>query len=42
MTTRGFFDFTLEFLEVYEHFALMPHRVDPGVLGEVEDEEHLI
>ena len=42
MLTNRLFDFALEFSEVSEHFALMPHRVDPGVLGEVEDEEHLI
>ena len=42
MVTRGFFDFAFEFLEVSEHFALMPHRVDLGVLGEVVDEEHVI
>ena len=42
MTTRGFFDFTLEFLEVSEHFALMPHRVDPCVPGEVIDERDVI
>mgnify|MGYP000636192767 CR=1 FL=1 len=42
MTTRGFFDFALKFLEVSEHFAFMSHRVDPGVPGEVVDEEHVI
>ena len=31
MSTNGFFDFSLEFLEVSEHFTLIPHRVDPGV-----------
>ena len=42
MSTDGFFDFALEFLEVSEHFALIPHRIDLGVLGEVVDEEHVI
>ena len=42
MSTSGFFDFALEFLEVFEHFTLMPHRVDPGVPREVVDEEHII
>ena len=35
MSTDSFFDFVLEFLEVPEHFALLPHRVDPGVPGEI-------
>ena len=35
MSTIGFFDFDLKFLEVSEHFALLPHRVDPGVPGEI-------
>ena len=42
MSTGGFFDFALEFLEVSEHFALIPHRIDPGVPREVVDEEHVI
>ena len=42
MSTSGFFDFALEFLEVSEHFALMPHQVDPGVPREVVDEEHVV
>ena len=42
MSTGSFFDFILEFLEVSEHFALVPHRVDPCVPGEVVDEEHVI
>ena len=42
MPTSGFFDFALEFLEVSEHFALMPHQVDLGIPGEVIDEEHVI
>ena len=42
MSTDGLFDFVLEFLEVSEHFALLPHRVDPGVPGEVVDEEHVV
>ena len=40
--TCGFFDISLQILEVSEHFALMSHRVDPGVPGEVVDEEHVI
>ena len=36
------FDFVLECLEVFEHFALLSHWVDPGVPGEVVDEEHVI
>ena len=42
MSTGSFFDFVLEFLEVSEHFALLPHRVDPGVPGEVVNEERVI
>ena len=42
MSTGGLFDFVLECLEVFEHFALLPHWVDPGVPGEVVDEEHVI
>ena len=42
MSTGGFFDFALEFLEVCKHFALIPHRVDPGVPGEVVNEEHVV
>ena len=37
MSTSGFFDFVLECSEVSEHFALLPHQVDPGVPGEVVD-----
>ena len=42
MTVRGFFDFAFKSLEVSEHFAIMPHRVDRGVRGEVVDEAHII
>ena len=42
MSTSGFFDFVLKCLEVSEHFALLPHWVDPGVPGEVVDKEHII
>ena len=42
MSTNRLFDFAFEFLEVSEHFALLPHRVDPSVLGEVIDEEHVV
>ena len=42
MLTSGFFDFVFKFLEVFEHFALLPHRVDVGLSGEVVDEEHVI
>ena len=42
VSTCGFFDFVFKSLDVSEHFALLPHRVDPGVLGEVVDEEHII
>ena len=38
MSARGFLDFILEFLEVSEHFALLPHRVDRSMPGEVIDE----
>ena len=31
MSTGGLFDFVFECLEVSEHFALLPHWVDPGV-----------
>ena len=42
MPTSRLFYFAFEFLEVSEHFALFPHRVDPGVPGVVVDEEHVI
>ena len=42
MSTSHLFDFSLEFLDVSQHFALMLHRVDPGVPGEAVDEEHVI
>ena len=42
MSTGGLFDFVLECLEVFEHFALLPHWVDPVVPGEVVDEEHVV
>ena len=42
MSTSGFFDFAFKFLEVSEHFALLPHRVDLGKLGEVVNEEHVV
>ena len=38
MSTNGFFDFAFKFLEVSEHFALLSHRIDLGVAGEVIDE----
>ena len=42
MLTYGLFDFLLEFLEVSEHFSLLPRRVDPGVPREVVDERHIV
>ena len=42
MLTRSFFDSTLEFLEVSEHFALLPHWIEPRVSGEVIDEDYVI
>ena len=42
MPTSRLFYFAFDFLEVSEHFTLLPHRVDPGVPGEVIDEEHVI
>ena len=42
MSTSRLSDFAFEFLEVSEHFALLPHRVDPGVPGVVIDKEHVI
>ena len=42
MLTSHLFDFAIEFLEVTEHFALLPHWVDLGVPGEVVDEENVI
>ena len=37
-----FFYFVFNPLEVSEHFVLLPHGVDPGVLGEVVDKDHVI
>ena len=42
MLARGFLDFILEFLEVSEHFTLLPHQIDPSVPRKVVDEEHVI
>ena len=42
MTTNFLFDFVLEFLEVWEHFTLLPHGEDPGVPREVFDERYII
>ena len=42
MLTRSFFDFGFKPLEVSEHFALLSHRIDPGVPGEVVDERDII
>ena len=42
MPTSCLFDFAFEFLEMSEHFALLLHRVDPRVPGEVVDEEQVI
>ena len=42
MPNNRLFDFAFEFLEVSKHFALLSHRVDPGVPGVVIDEEHVI
>ena len=42
MSTNGFFEFVFKPLEVSEHFALLPHRIDPRVPREVVDEEHVI
>ena len=42
MSTSVFFDFAFKFLKVSEHFTLLSHRVDPGVHGEVIDEEHVV
>ena len=42
MSTRSFFDFGSEPLEVSEHFSLLSHRVDPGVLGELTNGRDVI
>ena len=42
MSTNRLFDFAFEFLEVSEHFTLLPHWVDPSVPGVVVDEEHVV
>ena len=42
MSTSPLFNFAFEFLEMSEHFSVLPHWVDPGVLGEVVDKEHVI
>ena len=42
MLTRHLFDFIFAYLEVSEHFDLLPHWVDPSVPGVVVDKEHVI
>ena len=42
MPTSCHFDFVFEFLEVSKHFTLLSHCIDPGMFGEVVDEEHII
>ena len=42
MPTGCLFNFILELLEVYEHFALLSHTVDPGMSREVVDECHVV
>ena len=42
MLTGYLSDFVFEPLEVFEHFTLLPHRVDPGVPGEVVDECEIV
>ena len=34
MSSSGFLDLILKFLEVSEHFSLLPHGIDPGVSRE--------
>ena len=36
------FDFVQEFLEMGEHFTLLPHREYPGVPREVIDKRHIV
>ena len=38
MVAGCLFDFAFEFLEVCEHFTLLPHEKNPCVPGEVVDE----
>ena len=40
--THSFFDFGFEILEVTEHFAFLPHRVDAGMHGEVLNECNIV
>ena len=42
MTIGCLFDFILELLEVREHLALLAHRINPCVPGEVDDERYIV
>ena len=42
MPTSRLFDFAFEFLELFEHFDILPHRVDPSVPRVAFNEEHVI
>ena len=42
MSTSRRFNFSFEFLEVFEDFSLLPHWVGLGVPGVVVDEEHVV
>ena len=42
LTHSDIFDFVFKLLEVCEHFTLLPHRKDLGVLGEVVDERDVV
>ena len=42
MSSGCLFDFVYKFLEVCEHFTLLPHRKDLVVPGDVVDECHII
>ena len=42
MLTCCLFDFVFEFLEVWEHFTLLPHMKDLGVPREVVNEHHIV
>ena len=42
MPTCGFFDFVFKPSEVSKHFIILPHRINPGMPGEVVDEHDII
>ena len=42
MSTCGYLDFILKFLDAFEHFALLSHGVDLGVPREVVDKGHVL